>query len=118
AANTFQGLHGQQGVALTDLGQVAAVKQLEELDGELNIADAAVASLDLGVADAGSAGLLLDLSLEGLDVIDLREAQVFAGDEPLEGAQEGLAELAVPGYGPDLDQRLSLPGAAHGVVVG
>ena len=31
------------------LGQVAAVEQLQELDGELDVADAAVAGLDVAV---------------------------------------------------------------------
>ena len=47
AADVLQGLHGLERVALADLGQVAAVEQLQELDGELDVADAAVAGLDL-----------------------------------------------------------------------
>ena len=50
AADVFQGLQGQERVALADVRQVAAVEQLQELDGELDVADAAVAGLDLGVA--------------------------------------------------------------------
>ena len=60
AADTFEGLHGQQGVALAYLGQVAAVEQLQKLDGEFDVANAAVPGLDLGIADAGLPRLLFD----------------------------------------------------------
>src|SRR5207244_837944 len=93
AADALERLQGEQGVALADLGQVAAVEQLQELDAELDVADAAVAGLDLSVALAGPAGLLLDAALEGLDLVDLGETQIFAVDERLDGADELLAEF-------------------------
>ena len=65
-------------------GRSPPFEQLQELDGELDVADAAVAGLDLGVARAGPAGLLLDAPLDGLDLVDLGEAQVFAVDERLD----------------------------------
>ena len=49
AAGVFEGCQGQEGVALAELGQVAAVEELQELDGELDVADAAASGLDLGV---------------------------------------------------------------------
>ena len=94
AADLLQGLQGQQRVALADLGQVAAVEQLQELDGELDVADAAVAGLDLGVAVAGPAGLVLDAPLQRLDLVDLGEAEILAIDERLDGLEELLAQLA------------------------
>ena len=48
AAGPLQGLQRQERVALAHLGQVAAVEELQELDGELDVADAAAAGLDLG----------------------------------------------------------------------
>ena len=51
AADLFQLGHGLQRVAGAKLGQVAAVEQLQELDDELDVADAAVAGLHVaGVA--------------------------------------------------------------------
>ena len=47
AADLGESVEGEEGVALADLGQVAAVEELEELDGELDVADAAVPGLDL-----------------------------------------------------------------------
>ena len=46
AADALQGLHGQQRVALAHFGQIAAVEQLQKLDREFNVADAAVAGFD------------------------------------------------------------------------
>ena len=118
AAGALQGLQGQQRVALAHLGQVAAVEELQELDGELDVADAAAAGLDLGGADAALAGLLLDAPFQRLDLVDLGERQIFAVDERLDGLEEALAQGEVAGRRADLDERLPLPGAAEGVVVG
>ena len=40
-------------VGVPDLGVLAAVEELEELDDELDVADAAVAGLDLDLGRAG-----------------------------------------------------------------
>ncbi len=92
--------------------------ELEKLDGEFNVADAAVAGLDVGVAGPRPAGLVLDAALEGLDLVDLGEAEIFAVDEGLDGAQEFLAEPRIAGDRPHLDERLPFPGAAERVIVG
>ncbi len=113
AADVFEGVQGLEGVALAHVGQVAAVEQLQELDGELDVADAAVAGLDLVVAVAGLPGLLLDAPLQRLDLVDLGDAEILAIDERLDGLQELLAQAQVAGDGADLDQRLPFPGAAQ-----
>src|SRR5258708_4529274 len=88
AANLLERPHRLERVGKANVRQVAAVGKLQELDGELDIADAAVPGLDLGVALAELAGLLLDLAFEGLDLVDLRDAQVAAIDEWLNRVQE------------------------------
>src|SRR5262249_5405453 len=117
APDLLQRLHGQQRIALANRRQVAAVEELQEMDGEFDVADAAVTGFDLGVADAGPAGLVLDAPLDRLDLVDFGETQILAVDEGLDGAQELLAELLVPGDGPNLDERLALPRAPEGIVV-
>ena len=94
AAALFQPGHGLQRVAGPQLGQVAAVEELQELDHELDVANAAVA--DLHVADLVVAvDVLLDPPLEGLDAADVGPAQVAAVDP----GRKLREELACPGPG-------------------
>ncbi len=102
AADAFQGLERLDGVPLPHFRQVAAVEKLQKLDGELDVADAAVAGLDLRVAGAGPAGLFFHLPLERLDLVDLGEGQVFAVDKWLNGAQELLTQAQVARHRPQL----------------
>src|SRR5262249_34864037 len=82
-----------------------------------DVADAAAAALDLDPAETGIANLALDLPLQGLDLVDLGEAQVFAIDEAFDAPEEFGAEFRIPGHGPRLDERLPFPSAAQRVVV-
>jgi hypothetical protein len=118
AADLFERPHRLERVAQADVGQVAAVGELQELDGELDVADAAVPRLDLGVAFAELARFVLDLALEGLDLVDLRHAEIPAIDERLNRLDEFLAELGVARDRPHLDECLAFPGSSHGVVIG
>ena len=52
AAGLLQPVDGLQRVAGADLGQVAAVEQLQELDRELDVPDPAVAGLDVPLVAA------------------------------------------------------------------
>src|SRR5690349_11888713 len=92
ASHPFQSGQRQQGIALPKFRQVAAVEQLQELEGELNIADAAASGLDLGGADAGLAGLVLDAPLHHLDLVDLGETEIFTVDKRFNGLQELLPQ--------------------------
>ena len=49
--------------------EIAAIKQLQKLNREFDIADAAVPGFDLGVANTPLAGLLLDAPLEFADLL-------------------------------------------------
>ncbi len=92
AADVFQGVQRLERVALADSRQIAAVEELQELDREFDVADAAVAGLDFLVRVAGPAGLLLDAALERLDFVDLGDAEILAIDERLDRLDELLAE--------------------------
>src|SRR5262245_4162216 len=75
AADALQGGQCEQGVALAHLRQLAAVEELQELDGELDVANAPASGLDLGGTDAGPTGLVLDAPLDRLDLVDLGETK-------------------------------------------
>ena len=97
AADALQACMASKRVALTHLGQVAAVEQLQELDGEFDVANAAVSGLDLVALTPAWLGLLLDAPLQRLDLVDLGECQIFAIDERLDGLEEALTQPEVAG---------------------
>ena len=104
-------------VAGANFGQRAAVEQLQELDDELDVANAAVAGFDVAQVAAFAFGALLDAALERLDAGDIGEAEVPAIDPRLEAVEQLAAEVEVAGDGPGFDERLPLPGAAFHVVI-
>ena len=117
AAALLQLGHGLERIAGSQLRQVAAVEELQELDHELDIAYAAVA--DLHVADLVVAvDLLFDPPLEGLDAADVGPAQVAAIDPGRNLRKEMVAQVQVAGNGPGLDISLPLPSSPANVVVG
>ena len=65
-----------------------------------------------------AARLVLDGPLHRLDFVDLGETEILAVDERLHAPKKIAAQLQVAGDGPDLDERLPLPGAAERIVVG
>ena len=117
AADLFEPSHGAQGIGVTNLWVLAAVEELEELDDELDVADAAVAGLDLDLGGAGGESALFDPPLHRLDFADLRAAQVTAVNEGCDGVQESFSEVKVAGDGSALDEGLPFPGASGGFVV-
>ena len=117
APDLFEPGDPQEGVGVADLGILAAVQELEELDDELDVADAAAPGLDLEVGGPGRDGALLDPTLHRLDLADLGAAEVAAVDERRDRVEEGPAEVEVAGEGAALDQGLALPGPAGGLVV-
>src|SRR5690606_2838701 len=109
---------GLQRVAAAHRFQVATVEQLQELDDELHVADAAVTGLDVDGVLPGQNGTAFDAALERFDLVNLGKGEVLPVHERLDGPQECFAQGHVPGDGADLDERLPLPGAAQRVVVG
>src|SRR5262249_1911245 len=117
AADLLEPRDRRQRVAMAHLRRLPAVEELEELDDELDVADAAAADLDLDLRSAGREGPLLDPPFHRLDLADLGTAQVTAIDERRDRVQEGMAQLEVAGDRAALDQRLALPGSPRGLVV-
>ena len=64
-----------KGIGGADSGVLAAVQQLEELDHELDVANSAVAGLDLEIGASGRDRALLDPPLQRLDLRDLAGAR-------------------------------------------
>ena len=98
-------------------GKCAAIEELQELDHEFDVANAAAAGLHVPQVGPFALGPPLDPPLERLDAGDIGEAQVAAIDPGLEPFEQLAAELAVAGDRPGLHVRLPLPGAALRVVI-
>ena len=97
-------------------GQVAAVEELQELDDELHVADAAVAGLHVAVVGA-VARVCCSMRRFSADAGDVGAAQVAAVDPRPELFEELPAQVQVAGGGPGLDIGLPLPGPAADVVI-
>ena len=94
---------------MRSVGQVAAVEQLQELDDELDVANAAVARLDVAGVGALAVRALLDAAFERLDAGDVGPAQVAAIDPRFELFEKLAAQVQVAGDRPGLDHRPAVP---------
>ena len=99
---------------------VVGVLELDELDAPLDVAEAAVAELEVGLAvGAARQALGLHPGLEGADLADLTGVEAAVGpadrvDEP----DERLTERRVTGHRCRAQQRLGLPDERPPLVVG
>ena len=95
----------------------APVHHLQELDGELHVAQPTPAELEFALPQR-LGDVLLDTAAHGLHVVD----EVLAlGRGPHHGMDRGvvvLRECEIAGHGPGLEQRLELPGLGPARVVG
>ena len=91
-----QGPQGAQGALLPDVGVLSAEDELQELDRELDVADAAGPELDVA-ALPGALGGGLDTILHGLYLRHAACLQVATVYELLGHRDEALRELTVPG---------------------
>ena len=73
-----------------------AVDDLEELHGELDVADAAAAALDLGELLAAAPDVLLEPDLRAADVVDRGLVEVLRVDELGDAVDERRAEARSP----------------------
>ncbi len=92
AADLLELGDGRERRSVPDFGIFAAMQQLQELDDEFDVANAAAPGLDLDFRGPGRNGALLDPPLEGLDLGDLGGAQITAKDERLDLLAKRLAQ--------------------------
>src|SRR4029077_5132309 len=87
-----------------------AVLELEELDGELDVGERALAQLEMKLRiltwwDA----LLLDAQLDAPDLADVVLGERFARDERFDQLEEPARDAVVTRNGTGAQQRLELP---------
>ena len=92
------------------------VDELQQLDTELDVAQAARAELELA-GGLGGGDMLLDPSAHRLDVLDEVLTACGLPDEWAYGVEVLTAEICVAGDGPGLEQRLELPRLGPPLVV-
>ncbi len=88
AADLLEPGDGLERGGVADLGILAAVQELEELDDKLDVANPAPAGLDLDLGGPGRDGALLDPPLERLDLGDLGGTEIAAIDKRLDLPRE------------------------------
>ena len=111
-------LQGDQGRTGPQGRVVAAVDELEELDGELDVAQPARAELDLPVAPGPGLGRGLDPGLHAPHGRDRLRVEALGVHPGLGLGAEAPGQLGVAGHRPHLDQRLQLPRLGPPVPVG
>ncbi len=117
AGERFEGLKGARGA---QGGIAAAHDELAGLGEELDLADAALAELDVVAGDlerSGQALVLADALAHVVGVLDGGEVEVPAPDEGPQVLEKGLARVDRAGAGAGLDVGGALPGAAEAFVV-
>ena len=112
-----QGAQGLQGGRRAQGVVGAAVHELEQLHGELDVAQAAGTALDLAV-DLGARDGVDDAAAHGPDLVDGLGALGGGPDQRLQLDHPRRAELEVAGGRAGLQQRLELPGLGPLAVVG
>ena len=114
---SLDGLHGRAGA---QSGLAATPDQLLGLRKELDLADTALAELDVvpGDGDPRSALVGVDLLLDRVHVLDRPEIEMTAPDERVDDGAHRLDRRRRTGDGAGLDHRRPLPGLADRVVVG
>ena len=111
---------GRQGGPLAQVLVAAADDQLPGLGEELDLADAALAELEVMAGDSNRPGQALvgaDAAAHVLGVLDGGEVEVAAPDEGAQALEEALAGGNRAGAGAGLDVGGALPGAADALVV-
>ncbi len=93
---------GGEGVARAQKPVAPAMLELEQLNGEFDVAQPAGADLDVGRGLAGRFGLLFDLSLVRADIFRELGGELAAEDVGLDHRFEGLAQLQAAGNMPGL----------------
>ncbi len=104
-------------VGLAETPIPAAMDDLEELDGELDVADAAAAAFDLRELLAATPDVLLEPDLRAADLVDRGLVEVARIRELAHALDERGGEGQVARGGARLDHRLAFPGGGFALVV-
>ena len=91
AADAFQLREGLERIAGSNLREVAAVEQLQELDAELDVANPAVPGLHVASVSPFDVRAVLNAAFQGPDAGDVRTAQVAAIDPRLQLLEHEVA---------------------------
>src|SRR5207248_11569038 len=114
-ARIQQPVEGAERAPLAQVPVLAAMEQLERLDEELHLANAAGAELE--IEPAAPACFALGAGLERAHFLDGTEIQVLAPDERSELAQGLFADGDVAGNRTRLEQGETLPGGSLRFVI-
>src|SRR5689334_3759961 len=96
---------------------MAAVKKLERLDEEFDLANAAGPKLDVSLLVQRTKQLALDPRFHLAELLDCAEVEIAPVDERLDLAQKTLAEHEVAGDRARFDQRRALPGLSPAFII-
>jgi hypothetical protein len=110
-------MQGLEGILFPERPVAAGVDELERLDEELDLTDAAVAELHVAKGLALLLHVLVDLLLHLADLGNGAEVQVLAVHEGRDAVHELPACRFVPGHGPCFEQGGPFPRLAPGLVV-
>ena len=92
------------------IGVDAPVHELQELGGELDVADAAGSSLDVAVGTTTTLGVRLGPHLEGTNMAQIVGPEGHVPDHVRGGRGPGPAQLEISAHRDGLQERLPLPG--------
>ncbi len=112
-----QGAQGAQRVGVAQPRIAPAVHDLQELDGELDVADPPASPLHLDELLAPPADVLLQTDLRAAHLVDRVSRELARIHERRHPFHEGAAEPRVPGRRARLDHRLALPDRGARLVV-
>ena len=115
-ADLFEPSDGLERVSGAQLGQVAAVEELQELDDELDVADSAVSGFH--VPRGRAVRNPLDPPLQRFHAADVGMAEVAAKNPGRQCIEKLASQGQLARHRSGLDVRLTLPRPAAGVVIG
>ena len=113
-----QGREGGERVRRSQSRVAAPVHDLQQLDRELDVADAAPPPLDLDELLAPLADVLLEAHLRAAHVLDRGRCELGRIHERRDAVDEPPPELVIARDRPRLDHRLPFPGGGLPLVVG
>jgi len=114
----LKGVQGFQGANLADPRVLKAMDELQELDGEFNVANAAITLLDVGLFCALGNGALFEAAFGFSNGGDGSEVELLTISDSFGQGFKPPSQFGVASDEAGFEQGLSLPGFAPGLVVG